>query len=311
MIRPILHRVAQALLVALMVGVLTFALMRSLPGDMAWRVAAGRYGYDITDAAVMEQVRQSLALDQPAALALLSWFGDLLRLDLGVSLISELPVVDEIAHQLGASVTLALTALLLSVLLGPPLGVLAGLRPGGGLDRALFALSITLRALPQFVIGLLLIYGLAIVFGLLPASGHGEAGHVVLPALTLAIGLAAVSCRVARDATVAVTTSGYYRFGETKGLRPLDNFLRHGLRNIAVPIVTYLGVQLVYLIEGVVVVETLFAWPGIGHALVHAILARDVPMIQGTALVMGLMFVLLNAGVDVMCGALDPRRRTS
>lgn len=311
MIRPLAHRFVQAVLVALMVGVLTFLLMRSLPGDMAWRVAAGRYGYDITDAAVMEAVRRELSLDQPAMLALLSWFGDLLRLDLGASLISGLPVLTEIAHQLGASISLALAALALSLVIGPPVGVLAGLRPGGRLDRALFALSITLRALPQFVIALLLIYGLSILSGLLPAAGHGDGGHVVLPALTLAIGLAAVSSRVARDATVTVTTSGYYRFGETKGLRPAENFLRHGLRNIAVPIVTYLGIQLVYLIEGVVVVETLFAWPGIGHALVHAILARDIPMIQGTALVMGLMFVLLNAAVDVACGLLDPRKRAS
>ncbi|MGQ3029331.1 MAG: ABC transporter permease [Ferrovibrionaceae bacterium] len=309
MIRALGYRALQAAAVALMVGVLTFVLMRSLPGDMAWRIAAGRYGYDITDATVMERVRQELALDQSAAAALLSWLNDLLRLDLGASLVSGLPVAQEILHQLGASLNLALAALVMSLVIGPPLGILAGLRPGGRLDHLLLFLSVSLRALPQFVIGLLLIYGLAIVLGLLPSAGHGDGSHVVLPALTLAFGLAAVSCRVARDATVAVTESGYYRFGETKGLRPAENFFRHGLRNIAVPIITYLGVQLIYLIEGVVVVETLFAWPGIGHALVHAILARDIPMIQGTALVMGLMFVMLNAVVDLACGLIDPRRR--
>jgi peptide/nickel transport system permease protein len=311
MIRALGYRALQAVSVALMVGVLTFVLMRSLPGDMAWRIAAGRYGYDITDATAMERVRQELALDQSAASALLSWFNDLLRLDLGASLVSGLPVAQEVLHQLGASLILALVALAISLVIGPPLGILAGLRAGGTLDRLLLLLSVSLRALPQFVIGLLLIYGLAILIGLLPSAGHGDGGHVVLPALTLAFGLAAVSCRVARDATVSVTASGYYRFGETKGLGPAENFVRHGLRNIAVPIITYLGVQLVYLIEGVVVVETLFAWPGIGHALVHAILARDIPMIQGTALIMGLMFVILNALVDLACGLIDPRRRSA
>ena len=134
------------------------------------------------------------------------------------------------------------------------------------------------------------------------------------PCTTLALcalGLAAVSNRVARDAMVAVARSPYYAFGRTKGLSEWQVFTRHGLRNVAVPIVTYLGVQFVYLVEGVVVVETLFAWPGIGHALVHAIFGRDVPMIQGTALVMGLMFVALNALVDLFCHGVDPRRRSA
>lgn len=311
MIRPLAYRGVQALLVAFMVGVITFILVRSLPGDMAYRIAAGRYGYDIADSAAAEMVRQELGLDRPALLALLDWLWQLLRFDLGNSLVSGKPVIQEIRHQLGHSVELALTAVLLSLVIGPPIGVLAGLRPGGILDRLVFAISIGLRSLPQFVIGLILIYILSVWAGLLPAAGHGSARHSILPSLALALGLAAVSCRVARDATHAVTQSAYFRFGQTKGLSAVENFRRHGIRNISVPVITYLGVQLVYLIEGVVVVETLFAWPGIGHALVHAIVARDVPMIQGTALVMGLMFVFLNAMVDLICHLVDPRRSGS
>ena len=121
--------------------------------------------------------------------------------------------------------------------------------------------------------------------------------------------LAAVACRVSRNAMQGVANSAYYAFGRTKGLGEGRVFSRHGLRNVAVPVLAHQAMQLVYLIEGVVVVETLFAWPGIGHALVHAIVARDVPMIQGTALVLGLMFVLLNALVDLLCHRIDPRRR--
>lgn len=303
------YRLLQACLVALMIGALTFVLVHSLPGDMAFRIAAGRYGYDLVDAAAAEAVRRELGLDQPAILAFGAWLWDLLRFELGVSLVSGVPVVEEIRHQLGHSVELALVAIFLSLLIGPPIGILAGLRPGSLFDRIVFLVSIGLRALPQFVIGLLLIYLVSVWAGLLPAAGHGGTRHGILPALTLALGLAAVSSRVARDATLAVTASAYYRFGRTKGLSPGETFRRHGLRNVSVPVLTYLGVQLVYLVEGVVVVETLFAWPGIGHALVHAIVARDVPMIQGTALVMGLMFVLLNAAVDLICHLIDPRRK--
>jgi len=307
--RVLLPRLFQAGLVAWLVGTLTFVLTRTLPGDMAYRIAAGRYGHDMVNSAAAESVRAELALDQPALLAYLHWLGDLLRFDLGNSLVSGEPVIHELSHQLGHSLGLAMVAVLLSLLLGPPLGLAAGLRPGGWWDRISEGLASLLRALPPFALGLLLILLFSVSLGWLPAAGHGRAVHFVLPALTLALALAAVSSRVARNAMVEVSGSAYYAFSRTKGLGERLSFLRHGLRNAAVPIVAYLGVQFVYLIEGVVVVETLFAWPGIGHALVHAIVARDVPMIQGTALVMGLMFVALNTLVDLLCHGLDPRRR--
>jgi peptide/nickel transport system permease protein len=142
----------------------------------------------------------------------------------------------------------------------------------------------------------------------LPAAGHGASSNLVLPALTLALPLAALLCRVTRDAMASVGASAYYSFARTKGLSERQVLLRHGVRNVGVPVVAYLGVQMVLLVEGVIVVETLFAWPGIGHALVHAIFGRDVPMIQGTALAMGLMFVVFNALVDLACRMIDPRR---
>lgn len=311
MIRLLGYRLMQAGLVALLVGVLTFILMRSLPGDMAFRIAAGRYGYDRVDAAAASAVQQELGLDRPMWQALVDWFIQLLHLNPGNSLVSGEPVMAEIGHQLGQTLLLAAVALLLSLLLGPPLGIIAGLTPGGKLDRLLLALSTTLRALPHFVLGLILILIFALGLGWLPSAGYGDIQHALLPALTLALGLAAVSSRVARNAMRQVSTSAWYRFGRTKGLPPDTLFIRHGLRNVSVPLVTWLSVQFVYLVEGVIVVETLFAWPGIGHALVHAIFARDIPMIQGTALVMGLMFVLLNALSDGLCYWLDPRRKNA
>ena len=311
MTRLLAFRLLQAVLVALLVGGLTFLFMNLLPGDAAYRIAAGRYGYDLVDTAAAEAVRAELNLDQPLLWRFLAWIGNLLTLDLGHSLVSGKPVMDVVAHELGSSICLAIGAVCLSLLLGPPLGVMAGLRPGDLLDRGLLVLTTAIRALPQFVLGVIFVLLFAISWQLFPAAGHGTFWHSVLPTLTLALGLAAVSSRVARDATVEVAASAYYRFGRLKGLKGAGVFLRHGLRNIGVPVVTYLGVQLVYLIEGVVVVETLFAWPGIGHGLVHAIVQRDVPMVQGTALAMGLLFVILNTLVDLANHLIDPRGRAS
>lgn len=300
-------RLVQAITVAVLIGVTTFVMMRSLPGDAAFRIAAGRYGYDNVDAAAAASVRAELGLDGPALPALLRWLGDLLRLDFGNSLVSGQPVVDEIGHQLGASVSLAVVAVLLALLIGPPLGVLAGLRPGGWLDRALLVISTGLKAVPQFLMALVLILVLAVQMRWLPAAGHGEARHFILPALTLALGLAAVNARIARDAMARIVAMPFWRFSQWKGLSRRQTLMRHGLRNASVPLLTYLGLQFVTLVEGVVVVESIFGWPGIGHALVHAIFSRDVPMVQGTALVLGLGFVLVNAGIDLAVRRIDPR----
>lgn len=307
MIKAISYRAAQALLVAALVAVLTFLMMRALPGDMAFRIAAGRYGYDAVDAAAAAAVRQELELDRAAMEAFGMWLRDLLRLDFGTSVISGRPVVDEIRHQLGASLQLAGVALALSLLIGPPVGILAGMRAGGWLDRGLLVVSTALRSVPQFMLGLILIVVVSVQLRWLPPAGHGQISHFILPATTLALGLAAVSARIARDAMAGVASSAYYAFGRWKGLSEGQVFRRHGLRNIGVPLVTFLGLQFAMLVEGVVVVESIFAWPGIGHALVHAIFGRDIPMVQATALMLGVGFVLLNALVDLAAHWIDPR----
>lgn len=299
----------QAVMVAVLIGAATFAMMRSLPGDAAYRIAAGRYGYDNVDSAAADAVRDELGLGGPALPAFLSWLGDLLRLDFGTSLVSGQPVMQEIGHQLGASLSLAAVAVLLSLLIGPPLGILAGLRPGGALDRALLVVSTGLKAIPQFLMALILILVLSVQLRWLPAAGHGDPVHFILPALALALGLAAVNARIARDAMARISAMPFYAFARWKGLSPRQTLLRHGLRNVSVPLLTYLGLQFVTLVEGVVVVEAIFGWPGIGHALVHAIFSRDVPMVQGTALVLGLSFVLINTLIDLAVQRIDPRGR--
>lgn len=309
MLNILAKRLMQLLLVIWSVGTLTFVLTRLLPGDMAYRIAASRYGYDQTDSAAAALVQAELGLDLPWWRSYASWLTDLLQLNLGKSLVSGESVWALIGHQFGHTLALALVALLLAFLIGSPLGLLAAMKPQGLFDRFTLIFSTLLRSFPAFIIGIALITLFSVQLKWLPAAGYGELQHFFLPALTLALGLSAVSIRVSRNAMVAVATSEYYQFSRLKGLNKTLRFVRHGLRNVAIPILAYHSVQLIYLIEGVVIVESLFAWPGSGHALVHAVIARDVPMIQGTALIMGVIFVLLNMAVDMLNRLIDPRIR--
>lgn len=307
--KTLLRRLIQALLVAFIVGSLCFWLARLLPGDMAYQIGTARFGEDLTSQQAVEAVRTELRLDQPVLSAWLSWMADLARLDLGRSYVHGTPIWSLIKEQLGNTIILSATALGLSCLIGLPIGIIAGIRRGGAWDRTSLVLSVLLRATPPFVIAILLMIVFAIELNWLPVAGHTEPGSIVLPALTLALGLAAVSSRIARSAMADVAASDYFEFAQTKGLSLRRTALAHGLRNVAIPIITHLGMQLVFLVEGVLVVETLFAWPGIGHALTHAVSDRDVPMLQGTALAMALLFVLLNMAVDLAALAIDPRLR--
>ncbi|MFC0821202.1 ABC transporter permease [Moraxella marmotae] len=307
MLELLIKRLVQLLLVIWSVGTLTFVLTYNLPGDMAYRIAASRYGYDQTNAAAAELVRAELGLDQSWWQSYFGWFVDLLQLNLGKSLVSGESVWVEVQHQFGHTLNLALVALLISAIIAPPIGLWLAGKTGSIADRVSFGISIVIRSLPVFIIGILFISVFAVKLQWLPAAGYGSWQHFILPALTLATGLTAIAVRVSRQAMITVANSQYYHHAKLKGLSRWQRFYRHGLRNVAIPIIAYHSVQLIYLIEGVVIVESLFAWPGSGHALVHAVIARDIPLIQGTALVMGVLFVLLNLCVDMLSSLIDPR----
>lgn len=302
-------RVIQALMVAIVVGMASFAMMQSLPGDASYRIAAGRYGYDMMDAASAEAVRTELGLDQPQSIQLMEWFSALARFDLGKSAVTGMPVAEELKSLLGHSLLLAGAGVFVSLLIAIPVGILAGLKPNGFFDRASLFASIILRAVPAFALGVMLILAFAVHGKLLPVAGFQGPEHLILPALTLGIGLAAVSSRVVRDAVSEAMAADWHLFSRTKGLSSRLALQRHVLRNAALPVVVYVGVQLAYVIEGVVIVESIFSWPGIGHELVHAIFGRDVAMVQGTALALGLLYVVLNLMIDLMCRGIDPRGR--
>lgn len=304
-----LRLLGQGALVAGAVGVLSFAMTRALPGDAAYRIAAGRYGYDMVDSAAAEAVRAELGLDQPAWQQLLNWLGDLVQFRLGNSMVSGDPVMDEIAHQLGHTLQLSLAAWLLAMVLGLLLGSWSALRGTHWSARWIQPLCTVLRASPAFVLGVVLMLALGVHLDWLPVAGHGEPIYLVLPALALALTLLPGMTQVVSQRLQQVLASDAFEFALTKGMPMHAALWRHGLPPLALGTLAYAGMQLVLLVEGVVVVESLVAWPGIGHALVHAVISRDVPMIQGTALAMGLLFVLLNGLMDAAVQWLDPRQR--
>ena len=305
----LMRRAVQAVALALLVGTVCFFMARALPGDLATRIAAGRYGYDLVSNAAADAVRLELGLDRPIMVALLHWWGAIASFDLGSSSVTGEAVWQEVAYHLTSTLVLAGATLLIAASLGLPLGVWSGLHVGGWVDRLTLALAVVLRATPPFLLAVLLMALVAVKLGALPVAGDDDLGHVVLPALTLGLGLAAGLARVTRHAISQAAASPSFEFARTKGLSDQQALVRHGLRQAALPVVAYLGIHAVFLVEGAVVVETLFAWPGIGHALVHAVFGRDIPMIQGSALCMGLLFVVFNLLVDAACLALDPRQR--
>lgn len=307
MMRWWLSRLASVLGVCLVVLTLSWAMVWWLPGDVAMRVAAGRHGYDLVNWDTAQAVRAELGLDLPALQAWAHWCTRIAWDGLGHSWVSGRTVWAELQHQLGATLVLSAAALAGALCLGLPMGWWAARHPGGLADRLGMGLCMGLRSTPPFLLAVLLMLGVAVQSGVLPVAGMDHALGLVLPALTLSLGLAASVAPVAREAILAALQQPAHCFVRTCGLNAQQAWWHQALRHAAVPVLRHLGVQAVWLLEGAVVVESLFAWPGIGHALVHAVFARDVPMIQGTALCMALLFIAVRTLVDLACTRIDPR----
>lgn len=307
-LHPLASRVVQALLTAWLLATLCFAFTHALPGDTALRIAAARVGDERVTIELAERLRREEGLDRPLGAQYLGWLGRIATGDLGRSLVSRKPVWDEIVYHGRFTLGLGVLGWLLSYCLALPIGVAAGFRPGGLVDRATLGAAVTLASLPSFLVGIGLVSLFALTLRWLPPAGSRTAAHMILPALTLALGLAAFSVRIVRNAVAEVRSSFYMTFARIKGLGAKEAFRRHGVRNAAIPVATFAALQFAYLVDGFVVVETLFNYPGLGELLVKAVIARDVPVIMGAGLVIGLMYAAVNLAADLACLRLDPRR---
>ncbi len=310
----LISRVIQVIPVLVITSFVVFVLLRLVPGDPAAMLA----GADATPEQVAA-IRAELGLDQPLLVQYVHWTGGALGGDFGRSFINRRPVGELIQTALPATLQLATAALLVAILLGVPLGVLGGSRPHSAWDAGVGMYAAFALGLPGFVlaIGFLLLFSLAL--GWLPASGRVPLGedagngwkYVVLPTVTLALPSAAVFARFVRGALREVLGSEYVRTARAKGLREHVVLVGHGLRNALLPLVTVLGVQVGHLLGGVVVVESIFAWPGMGRLMLDAIRGRDYVVVQGALLLLVLAAVLVNVLTDLLYGVLDPRVRVA
>jgi peptide/nickel transport system permease protein len=289
-----------------------FVLLRLVPGDPAVALA----GPDATSESI-NAIRQNLGLDQPLPLQYLNWLQHLVTGNLGNSILARRPVSDLLGQALPATVELLVAAMITAVLVGGALGIFGAVYHGRWPDTLVGATNALLIGVPGFWLGLLAIILFALVLGWLPPGGRVDPLQdtglairtLILPALVLGLGQAAVIARFTRGAILEVLAEAYVLTARSKGLRNSIVLTRHALPNALIPVVTIIGIHMGHLLGGAVVIETVFAWPGVGRLAVNAISGRDYPVVQAVVLMLVTAFLVLNLATDLLYGYLDPRVR--
>mgnify|MGYP001289228542 FL=1 len=312
MVAFILRRLLQAIPVLILSSIVVFLIIRVVPGDPA-RVVLG---LDASEEELAAK-RSELGLDQPLPVQYFRWLGRVAQGDLGNSLVNRFPVAELVRDKLPATLELAIASFLLSVLISLPLGIFAALYAGSWGDYLTSVVAAFYLGTPNFWIGMLYIMLFSVFLGLLPPSGRVAffddpllaLRHLALPALTLALPAAMVQMRFIRATMLDVLGQDYIRTARAKGLREQTMVLRHALRNTLIPVVTVLGIQFGNLLGGAVIVESLFAWPGVGRMLVDSIGNRDYAITQAGLLYLVGLFIVVNLVVDLLYGFIDPRTR--
>lgn len=312
MIQFALRRLLSTLPTLLVVTVLVFAMVRLLPGDPA-RLLLGE---EATPQALAE-LRRSLGLDQPLPVQYFSWLFDALTLDLGRSVKDNASVAGLIADKLPTTAELAVLSMGLALLIALPAGLISALNPGGLTNRLVTLVSLGGISIPNFFLGILLIYVFSVQLAWIPASGYVPFSEdpwrnlslMILPAVTLGTASAAVLTRYLHASMAETLTQDYVRTARAKGVTGYNVIVRHGLRNALIPVITVFGLQLGGLLGGAVITEQIFSVPGFGRLLVDAVFTRDLPVIQGMVLVSAVLVFAVSFLVDLAYAAADPRIR--
>ncbi|WP_346623827.1 ABC transporter permease [Blastococcus montanus] len=306
------RRVGQSLVVLAGVSVVVFGLVHLVPGDPVRLALGTRFSQESYDA-----LRERSGLDQPLIEQFFGWLGRALQGDLGVSFRSGETVTSQIAERLPATLTLAFASILVALLIAIPLGTISALRPRSLVDRVATVISQFGISVPDFWMGIVLILVFAGTLGWLPSGGYvpltEDPGawlqRLLMPALVTGVVSGSVITRFVRSSMLEALGSDHVRTAQAKGLPTRQVFTWHVLRNALLPLVTVTGVQLAYLLSGVVVVEIVFSWPGLGQLALQAVQARDYPVLQGAILLFAVVFLVINLIVDLLYTAIDPRIR--
>ena len=312
MILVALRRLLSAIPVLFIVSLISFGLMRLIPGDPAASIA----GPSATPAQI-DQLRRDLGLDEPLLLQLLHYYQGLLRGDFGKSLLLGKGVLAATMERLPVTIGLSLYALVLTLLIGVTSGIIAALRQNTWVDQVAMMIAMLGISIPNFFLGLLMIIFFAVQLGWLPSGGYvpfsqdpiGWLRSTTMPAISLALLQAGLLARITRSGMLEVLRQDYVRTARAKGLPERQVILKHALANALIPIVTVVGIIISLLLSGAVVTEALFSLPGMGQLLTQAVLSRDYPMVQGGLLLVTTFLVVVNILVDILYALIDPRVR--
>ncbi|MFJ2958675.1 ABC transporter permease [Streptomyces sp. NPDC087270] len=305
LLRAVLIRVGTALLVLLCTATVSFFLVR-LSGDPVKLLLP-------PDATAKQEsvLRAGLGLDKPLITQYLDYIWGLLHFDFGNSISYNEPVGHVLADRLPATLELAAAALVVTLVIAVPAGIVAAMRRGRASDRGIMTGVLLGQSTPPFWVGILLILVFAVGLHALPASGYGTFANLVLPAVTLSVYSIAVVARLLRSSLIDVLSSDHIRTARAKGFGPVKTVLTHGLRNASLPVVTVVGLEVGSLLGGAILTEQVFSWPGVGQLTIEAISNRDFPLVQATVLFFATTFVVVNLLVDLSYSLLDPRVRNS
>jgi peptide/nickel transport system permease protein len=301
--RYFLTRVGQSILLLLGVLVLVFFLVR-ITGDPA-RLMLPREA----SAEAVEAFRESMGFNRPLLVQFADYFAGVLTGDFGDSLHFKSPALDLVLQRLPATVQLATTALLIAMIIGIPLGLVGGFNPGSTIDSVGRTLALLGQSIPNFWLALILILFFAVRLGWLPSFGRDQWQSVILPAFVLGLPTIGQLVRLTRSAVLEIRGEDFIRTANSKGLAPRVIYTKHVLRNVAIPLVSVIGVQFGYMLGGSIIIETIFAWPGIGQLLEQAIGWRDYPLVMAIAVFTSLAVLAINVLTDIAYAIIDPRIR--
>jgi ABC-type dipeptide/oligopeptide/nickel transport system permease component len=305
-LRYFLRRLLEALLALLFVSILVFSMIHMVPGDPAVLIAGLEAGPD-----VIASVRRELGLDRPLPVQYAGFLWSAARGDLGTSIRTGLPVLTEILDRFPYTLGIALGSIALATVLGIATGVLAAMRHNRLGDSLVMAAALLAVSTPSYWLGLMLMLVFSLSLGLLPSIGIASPAHYVLPIVTLGAQSGGIISRMTRSAMLDVVGQDFVRAARARGERERSVILRHALKNALIPVLSIVGLRFGNLMAGAVLVESVFAIPGVGRLLVDAVLWRDYPMVQGTMLFVAALFILVNAATDVLYAIVDPRIRAT
>ena len=301
--RFILVRIVQSIFTLLVLSIVVF-FGAELTGDVALVLAGAE-----TTQAELEELREQLGLNRPAYIRYASYLGDILQGDLGTSIVKRRAVMDMVVERLPATLQLAGVGLLVAMGVGIPLGILAAIQRNGLVDRFAKVVAIVGMSAPQFWIAIMLIWVFGATWKILPTFGKGGIDHYILPAFAISLFIMAGFMRLTRSSMLEVLDSEYVKFARIKGLSERMVIYKHALKNALIPILTFGGIAFAGLLNGSIVIEFVFAWPGLGRLMLDSIRERDTTVILATILISGGLYIVLSTIVDILYAYVDPRIR--